>query len=77
MMSALWKIKRKPRIENNDKSGDSIYRTLHLVSMFEFFLANLVCVTTFQLDCFSAQMTVIVLVPFPHHCILLPSDLPC
>ncbi|KAK2089528.1 hypothetical protein P7K49_032194 [Saguinus oedipus] len=29
-MSALWKIKRKPRIENNDKSGDSIYRTLHL-----------------------------------------------
>ncbi|PNJ45885.1 rho guanine nucleotide exchange factor TIAM1 isoform X2 [Pongo pygmaeus] len=30
MMSALWKIKRKPRIENNDKSGDSIYRTLHL-----------------------------------------------
>ncbi|KAL0614340.1 T-lymphoma invasion and metastasis-inducing protein 1 [Plecturocebus cupreus] len=29
-MSALWKIKRKPRTENNDKSGDSIYRTLHL-----------------------------------------------
>ncbi|KAJ8793178.1 hypothetical protein J1605_000173 [Eschrichtius robustus] len=32
MMSALWKIKRKPRIENSGKSGDSVYRTLHLVS---------------------------------------------
>lgn len=48
MMSALWKIKRKPRIEHNDKSGDSMYRTLHLVSMFEFSLANLVYVTAFQ-----------------------------
>lgn len=30
MMSAMWKIKRKPRIKSNDKSSDSIYRTLHL-----------------------------------------------
>ncbi|XP_031220211.1 T-lymphoma invasion and metastasis-inducing protein 1 isoform X2 [Mastomys coucha] len=28
-MSSLWKIKRKPRVEN-DRAGDSIYRTLHL-----------------------------------------------
>lgn len=32
-MSALWKIKRKPKTENSDSSGDSIYRTLHLVSV--------------------------------------------
>uniref|UniRef100_I3NG26 TIAM Rac1 associated GEF 1 n=1 Tax=Ictidomys tridecemlineatus TaxID=43179 RepID=I3NG26_ICTTR len=29
-MSALWKVKRKPRIEDSDKSGDSVYRTLRL-----------------------------------------------
>lgn len=58
MMSALWKIKRKPRIENSYKSGDSVYQTLPLVSMFEFCLANLVSVMTFQLNCLPA--------PFPH-----------
>ncbi|KAF7485210.1 T-lymphoma invasion and metastasis-inducing protein 1 [Marmota monax] len=30
MLSALWKVKRKPRIEDSDKSGDSVYRTLRL-----------------------------------------------
>lgn len=30
-MSSLWKIKRKPRVES-DRAGDSLYRTLHLVS---------------------------------------------
>lgn len=34
MLSALWKVKRKPRIDDSDKSGDSVYRTLRLVSAF-------------------------------------------
>lgn len=77
MMSAMWKIKRKPRIKSNDKSSDSIYRTLHLVSMSEFFLASLAYVTTFQLNYCPGQMMVIMLVPFSQHCILLPSRSPC
>lgn len=52
MMSALWKIKRKPRIENNDKSGDSVYRSLHLVSTLESYLASLVQVATWLLNSF-------------------------